>query len=330
MRRMSAAIAVALLLAAAPIRAEEAVPHSSTQGVAAVNDDWLFDDSAADEPLGGIDVDDPLENANRVTFGFNEHFYHWVADPVSKAFAFVVPDPARRMIRRFFDNLEEPVTFANDVLQLAPRRAGHTLGRFVVNTTVGLGGLFDPATHLGLESEDTDFGETLAIYGTPRGVYLVIPVLGPSTARDAVGELVDSLMRPDTWLLGTTTQIFMTTGSGLATYDIERDRLDALRETSVDFYASLRGAYLLDRQAHLTQRRALIGWGGSDAGTEPQVAGGAGSDVSAPPAHATAHAAPVPDDGSPGVEPATRPAAPAAPGPSDPSDPSARAPSSGP
>jgi phospholipid-binding lipoprotein MlaA len=208
--------------------------------------DWLFEDDGPD-PADR----DPLESLNRGIFGFNEVVYGWVFDPVAIAYQWVVPGPGRRAVRRFFSNLGEPVTLVNDLLRVRPLQAGSSGARFLINTTAGVGGLFDPAAAWGLEPHTSGFGGTLAVYRVPSGPYLVMPIMGPSTARDAVGGLVDGIMRPDTWLLAATPRLVMAAGSGFSTYDMERERLDALRTTSVDFYAALRSAYLMDRDARI-------------------------------------------------------------------------------
>jgi len=208
--------------------------------------DWLFEDDGPD-PADR----DPLEPLNRGIFGLNEAVYGWVFDPVAIAYQWVMPGPGRRALRRFFSNLGEPVTLVNDLLRFRPLQAGSSGARFVINTTAGVGGLFDPAAAWGLEPHTSGFGGTLAVYRVPSGPYLVMPIMGPSTARDAVGGLVDGIMRPDTWLLAAAPRLVMAAGSGFTTYDIERERLDALRTTSVDFYAALRSAYLMDRDARI-------------------------------------------------------------------------------
>ena len=208
--------------------------------------DWLFEDDAPD-PADR----DPLEPFNRGVFGFNETVYGWVFDPVASAYQWVVPGPGRRAVRRFFSNLSEPVTLVNDLLRLRPIRAGSSGARFLINTTAGVGGLFDPAAAWGLEPHTSGFGETLAVYRVGSGPYLVVPLMGPSTARDAVGGLVDGILRPDTWLLAAGPRLVLAAGTGFTTYDMERERFNALRDTSVDFYAALRSAYLLDRDARI-------------------------------------------------------------------------------
>ena len=229
-------------------------PETPPPAAAPYDEDWLFEDDLGPDPAER----DPFEGTNRRLFGFNEGAYEHVIDPVADAYEFVVPEPVRSGVRRFFSNLDEPVSFANHVLQGAASDAGTTFGRFAVNSTLGLAGFFDPATELGLERRRADFGETLARYGTPAGPYVVLPLLGPATARDAFGEGVDLLLRPDTWLLNATPVFMVNAGTGLSSYDIERGRLEALRETSVDFYSAMRGAYLMDRDAHVAARLAEL------------------------------------------------------------------------
>jgi phospholipid-binding lipoprotein MlaA len=246
-----ALLALATACAHSPAPAE---PPPATDAALEDEDDWLFD-------LGPDPAErDDLEGSNRLVFGFNEGFYRWIADPVATGFAWLVPDIGRRAIFRFFENLESPALFLNDVLQLAPLDAGKTTSRFVINSTVGVAGLFDPAEAIGVEKHDTDFGETLAVWGVPSGTYVVIPLLGPSTARDTFGELVDGVLHPTMWFLSPVQQVLIRTSDGLSAYDVERERLDALRATSVDFYAAIRSAYLMDRDAHVEQRVAGRWW----------------------------------------------------------------------
>ncbi len=234
-------------------------------------EEWSADDWMLDEGPDPAERDD-IEGSNRAVFGFNEGFYSYVADPITRGFEWLVPAPGRRAVHRFFANLDHPVIFVNDVLQLAPLDATKTASRFVINTTVGIVGFFDPATPLGIPGHDTDFGETLAVYGTPGGSYVVIPFLGPSTARDTFGELVDALLHPAVWFASPAQQVVLRTSFGISYYDVEKQRLDALRSTSVDFYAAIRGAYLMDREAKVDKRVAGRWYRGE----------GAGADVAAP------------------------------------------------
>jgi phospholipid-binding lipoprotein MlaA len=218
---------------------------------------WLDEEAGADPAER-----DPLEAWNRQVFGFNEGFLGWVVDPVGGGLLHVVPEAGRRAVDRFFTNLGEPVTFVNDLLQLAPRHAGRSGARFVINTTLGLAGLFDTASRLGIEEHHSDFGQTLGVWCVRTGPYFVLPLIGPSTARDSIGTVFDFALRPDFWLLGLGPALLLYGGDQFVTYDVERERLAALRGTSVDFYAALRGAYLMDRDAFVAMRRRELGRGG--------------------------------------------------------------------
>jgi phospholipid-binding lipoprotein MlaA len=245
---------------ALPFAGEELEPEASPEGAEeseAFNDIESIDDSwLAEEDLGPDPAErDHTPRWNRRVFNFNESFLKYVMRPVSRGYQAITPKFVREMVHNGFDNLESPVILANDLLQLDLCRAGRTLGRFALNTTVGIAGTFDVAKEMGLARHDTDFGETLGRYGVRSGSFFMLPVLGPSTARDTFGEIVDTVLRPEVWLLGGFPRLALTGGDGLATYDINGERLDALRDTSVDFYAALRSAYLMDRDAKIEQER---------------------------------------------------------------------------
>jgi len=206
---------------------------------------------ALDAADGETSYPDPLERANRVTFGANEALDRWLIAPISRAYAAVLPDPAERAVRRMFRNLGEPISFLNHLLQLQPIRAGKTLARFCMNTIGGVAGVIDIATPGGLPEDHADFGGTLHHYGTPSGPYLIVPIMGPSTARDAVGDLVDGLVGPQRYLLSGAGQLVIGTGNGISVRTAHGESLQALREDSVDFYAALRTAYYLSRESEL-------------------------------------------------------------------------------
>lgn len=190
---------------------------------------------------------DPFEETNRGIFGFNRKVERHVLDPVSDAYQWLLPDPARDAVYRAFRNLHSTSVFVNDVLQIEPKRAGVTGARFVINTTAGIAGFFDTARRLGLQAHHADFGQTLGRAGVPSGPYLVLPLFGPSTARDAFGDLVDGLFLPQFYVLGPGSNVVLAAGSGLSTHDANAESLRTLRETSIDFYAALRSAYLMHR-----------------------------------------------------------------------------------
>jgi phospholipid-binding lipoprotein MlaA len=137
-------------------------------------------------------TDDPLQKYNRKVYAFNDTVDKAVIRPVAVGYRKVTNPPVRRSMSDFFTNLRMPITVANDLLQARPKQALQSTGRFLVNLTLGLGGFFDPASQLGMPLEDNDFGVTLARWGVPDGDYLVLPFVGPTTARDVWRLPVDS------------------------------------------------------------------------------------------------------------------------------------------
>ncbi len=142
---------------------------------------------------GFLDVRDPLEGANRRTYIFNAGFDSNVLLPAVRGYQFITPKFVRTGIRNVFKTIDQATTFVNYVLQAKPKRAGQTLGRLGVNLTVGVLGLWDPATRMGIPEYQQNFGQTLARWGSGAGPYFVIPMLGPSSVRGATGTLVDRL-----------------------------------------------------------------------------------------------------------------------------------------
>lgn len=137
-------------------------------------------------------TDDPYENFNRKSYAVNDALDKAFIRPVAVGYRKVTNPPVRRAFSDFFTNIRMPITVANDLLQAKPKAAAEGTGRFLVNLTLGVGGFFDPASQLGLPLDDTDFGITLAHWGVPEGPYLVIPLVGPTTARDVWRLPVDS------------------------------------------------------------------------------------------------------------------------------------------
>lgn len=217
--------------------------------------DPTFDDVGTDLDAQGAGFPDPLERVNRGTLKFNQQLDHWVLDPTVTVYRFVVPELGRQAVRNVLANLNSPATLVNDLLQLEFHDAGLTTARFILNSTIGIGGIFDVGKWMGSEGHHSDFGQTLARTGVASGPYLVLPVFGPSTLRDTTGSLVDFLFRPTTYVFFGADQIVYTsiqgTSSGLAEFDSQQDNLDRLEESSVDFYAALRSAYYQNRVAEI-------------------------------------------------------------------------------
>ncbi len=200
------------------------------------------------------DTGDPWETMNRGIFRFNEGADRWVIEPIAKGVDFVMPDPVERAIRSFFDNSMFPVRFLNDLLQAKPVSAAEDLARFVVNTTIGFAGFFDPATHFGLEGHREDFGQTLGYWGVRPGPYLVLPILGPSNPRDTVGLVADSAAYVYPLFIPFWVSSAITAGNKLNQRSLALDEIAAEREVALDYYVAVRNAYTNYRENQVRDR----------------------------------------------------------------------------
>jgi len=211
--------------------------------------DELFDDEFgfAEEAA----PNDPFEDSNRSLLNFNRGLSRHVFDPMIRGYRFVVPKPARRGVQRAFANFKAPSTLINDLLQLRFKDSATTLGRFVLNSTLGFGGIFDVGIEAGWEHHESDFGQTLGRMGVGSGPYLVLPIFGPNTVRDGIGGVVDLFFQPLTYLIGPVQNIVIGATSGFSTLDARDVAIKSLEESSVDYYAALRRAYLQSRAAHI-------------------------------------------------------------------------------
>lgn len=190
---------------------------------------------------------DPIEPVNRVFFAFNDGLDVFLIAPAARGWRFVLRDPGVRAVDRFFTNLEFPIRLVGNLLQARPCRAGEETGRFLVNTTVGLLGFFDPATPLGLDLYEEDVGQAFGRWGIPAGPYLVIPILGPYEARDLVGGFADGA------LLGPASIARSTVGN-LNTRAQLLEEVEEAKLASLDYYAFVRNAYVTTRQALVEDR----------------------------------------------------------------------------
>lgn len=210
--------------------------------------------ASSGQPSAGSDQNDPYESFNRKVFAFNQKVDEAVALPVARAYRYVVPEPARKGIHNALANLNEPVTLANDLLQGQPVWAAQTLGRIVVNSTFGLGGLVDLASPMGIPPDTEDFGETLAAYGAGEGPYLVLPLLGPSNPRDLAGDIVDIGFDPLTYIGMREKTLWMAGKQVLGIVDKRAENIETIEEverSSVDLYATLRSLYRQHREAEI-------------------------------------------------------------------------------
>ena len=208
-------------------------------------DDFFEDEFSSEKPL----VADPLIKFNRLVFQFNDKLYFWCLKPVARGYRAVVPEPIRLGIGNLFDHAGTPIRLANHLLQGKFKSAGAEFGKFFVNTTAGLLGIGNPAANFpALNPGKEDLGQTLATYGIGNGVYLMLPIFGPSTLRDTVGMVGDYVFDPITylrpWYVPTGMRaIYMTNRLSFRIGDYE-----ALKGAALDPYLMLRSAYIQHRQ----------------------------------------------------------------------------------
>jgi len=216
--------------------------------------------ATGEQPAGdGETVSDPLEGMNRFFFDLNQRLDRHAALPVATAYKKTVPQPVRTTLHNVLDNLGGPVSVANDLLQAQFENAGIAAGRFIVNSTIGIAGIFDVATEWGMPARARDFGETLGTYGVPPGPYLVLPLRGATDLRDFAGNYLDGYATPLRYVrydgheyvgwMKSTLSSMDNRASNIVTYrDIER--------ASVDYYATVRTLYL-ERRASLIEDRSV-------------------------------------------------------------------------
>jgi len=201
------------------------------------------------------EFNDPLENVNRKIFDFNQFVDRNAIVPVAKAYRAALPDPVRDSLRDFLNNLREPLVFVNDTLQGQFKRAGETMGRFVINSTIGMGGVVDVAGRWGVPYHEEDLGLTLGAWGVPEGPFLVVPILGPSTPRDLGGQVAEGFGDPWNRLVtGSPWNLywipFVRGGlSGIDTRSRYIETLADIERTSLDYYATIRSLYRQRRAA---------------------------------------------------------------------------------
>jgi phospholipid-binding lipoprotein MlaA len=203
---------------------------------------------------------DPIEPVNRAIFDFNDGVDHYVLEPVARGYRENLPDFVQTGVGNFFENLRYPSYLVSDIFQGKFGQILDHTGRFLINTTVGVGGLFDFATDWGLPVHDEDFGIALAYNGVPSGPYLVIPILGPSNVRDGFGRIVDAFLDPIGWVgytsLSAGTKVAIAASAlGVKLVHTRAGLLQAVetaKESSVDYYLFVQGAYYQHRHGILT------------------------------------------------------------------------------
>jgi phospholipid-binding lipoprotein MlaA len=202
---------------------------------------------------------DPWEKTNRDIFDFDVRLDHAVARPIAKGYRAAVPEPVRDGIHNALSNLNSPVVLANDVLQGDGNKAINTAGRIVINSTVGLGGLIDVASKIGIPGHDNDFGITLGKNNIAEGSYLVLPFAGPLPPRDLLGVAVDQAFDPLTYVRFHGRDTWLVVRFGIGILDARTSSLDAvesIERSSIDFYATTRNLYRQSRNAKINDGKA--------------------------------------------------------------------------
>ncbi len=220
-------------------------------------DDFDVAGDLSDIEAHSVAIEDNWGSFNRAMFGFNDKVYTHVIKPGNKGYNYVVPEKARESVRKFFLNIGTPGRFLNCLFQGKAKKAGIEVARLLVNTTIGVAGLFDPASKLfHLEMQEEDFGQTLAKYGMDNGTYIVWPFIGPSSVRDSVGFVGDLAMNPLTFL-----SLFVTPWASLGRpYDTfndfaldEGELYESAKEASIDPYIGIQEAYVQNRNKKIEE-----------------------------------------------------------------------------
>ena len=246
---------------ASPLEGASAVPSEASDR------DKFSDPFAKSEESAG-DEHDPWEPFNSTMFEFNRKVDRFVLKPVAQGYNFVVPDVAQVGVSNFFHNVRFVPRLLNNVFQAKAKGAGIEMGRFLINSTVGIAGFFDPATHwLHLDTPDEDSGQTLGFYGVPPGPYLVLPLFPPLTLRDSIGYVADLALDPINWLVfptieadgvpsavahsnrttSTIAQFGTRVGQTVNDRSLNLETFEGVEESTIDLYAAVRNAYLQKR-----------------------------------------------------------------------------------
>ncbi len=269
-------VLVILAVASVGCAVSEKTPSSGLVVEASSNEQQPLTDansvsSASDEPDKGladdefdlldeeltkrmVEVADPLEPLNRMMYGINDILYFWVAKPIAQVYRDVAPQPIRIGIRNFFNNLTTPIRFVNCHLQGKVKSADRELERFLINTTSGILGFGDPARDkMGLEPVEEDLGQTLAVHGFGNGLYIVLPLLGPSTLRDTVGFVGDQFLNPARYVEPLEVSIGISGVKVTNEGSFHIGEYEDFKSAAIDPYVAMRQAYIQYRKKQIQE-----------------------------------------------------------------------------
>jgi phospholipid-binding lipoprotein MlaA len=253
-------LAMALVLASWPVQSLMAQEQANDEYSDEYSDEYLDDDMdfLEDEEEDGIQVvqvADPLEPFNRAMFVVNDKLYFWCLKPLAQGYKAITPTGFRVGVDNFFTNAKYPVRMVNCLLQGKPKKAGTETLRFMVNTTVGFGGLGDPALkYHELEMADEDFGQTLAVWGVGPGAYVVLPGMGPFYVREGTGMLADYWLNPRTYIFDQwETSAMVWGGEQLNAVSLRIGDYEALKQAALDPYDAMKNGYAQLREKKIAE-----------------------------------------------------------------------------
>ena len=205
---------------------------------------------------GPVEPEDPWRGTNQGMFDFNQGLDGYVVEPIADAWDWVLPDLLQVGVTNFFDNLDMPMILANDLLQGDASGALNDLNRFLINSTVGLLGLIDVASDVGIPKNDEDFGQTLGVWGVGSGPYLQLPLLGPSTVRDTLALPIDYFSRPHTWFMPFLASLSLGAVDAVNTRARFDDEIQEAQDIALNYYVFIREAYLQNREKRVRDGRS--------------------------------------------------------------------------
>lgn len=232
--------------------AAKPVKKKSKKAKKAAADDAAFDAAADDYPAYD---NDPWEPLNRSIFAFNRVVDSLLLRPVTSVYRGVVPEEGRAAVSRVLDNLYAPVTFANSILQCDVQNTFATFWRFVINSTFGIGGIFDVASEAGLKNRTTDLGQTFGVHGADAGPFIMIPIMGPSNVRDAIGRVGDIFFFPPNYSSEWAVPLAIGAVSAVDARSNNMELIDGVYRSSLDPYATFRSGYMQKRAAEIKKAK---------------------------------------------------------------------------
>ncbi len=227
-----------------PLKVEKGTPDVQENKVETEIEEGIdFNEDIEDKEGKEITVKDPFEGLNRAVFWFNDKFYFLLLKPVARVYR-IFPTPIRTSVSNFFSNVGTPIRVLNTLLQGKGKDMGNEILRLIINSTIGMGGLFDAAkTGFGISKKEEDFGQTLGVWGMGPGYYSVFPLIGPSDTRDTLGLIVDIFSDPFTYLLETEEYLIVKSGKTVNETSLDKDTYEAIKKQALDPYLFIRNAY---------------------------------------------------------------------------------------